>query len=358
MPTIINRDELLRQLECLQVGLSSREILEQSNCFVFNKGQAMTFNGEIRLSCESPFGKAVTGAIKAEPLLNVLRKIPEGEVEIEPAEGELRLLGSKKRRKAGICMEQEITLPVAEIEAPKTWVKLPEDFPEALKIVQRCAGTNERKFVSVCVHLHPKWLEACDEFQLCRWKMKTGFTGEALIRSSSASAIASLGMTEFSEGKNWLHFRNGNGLLLSCCRYMEEFPDLSKFLQEAEGTPVTLPKGLAEAVDVAQVFSAEDKDNNHIRVDIRPGRVKISGRGISGWYSETKKLVGYDGPPIAFLVSPELLMDLVSRHNECKISTTRLIVENGAYKYLACLFDPDQGMDNEEEAPAASEESE
>ena len=43
----MNRLDLLNKLNAVSVGLSKKELLEQSNSFIFAGKQLITFNGEI-----------------------------------------------------------------------------------------------------------------------------------------------------------------------------------------------------------------------------------------------------------------------------------------------------------------------
>jgi len=145
-------------------------------------------------------------------------------------------------------------------------------------------------------------------------------------------------MQEVSEGEAWLHFRNSTGLILSCRRYLEDWPDLGKIL-EVKGTRTVLPKGLAEASDKAGVFSSENKQENQVKVEIKPGKLRIRGQGISGWYQEVKK-VTYDGPELSFLIAPELLADIVKRHNDAFSPPNGVGRHSNRYRYIACLIKP------------------
>jgi hypothetical protein len=69
----INREEFLRNLESVEPGLSPREILEQSSCFIFQKGWIKTFNDEVACKIKSPL--KLEGAVQAAPLLAILSAI-------------------------------------------------------------------------------------------------------------------------------------------------------------------------------------------------------------------------------------------------------------------------------------------
>lgn len=338
---IVNRESLLNQLELVQPGLSPREIVEQSSCFIFKDGLVQTYNDEI--ACRHTCLLSITGAVQAAPLMAILRKMVEEEINVEVGEGELLLQG--KKRRAGIHMEMEILLPVDSVEQPTTWKTLNEDFGDAIQIVEQCAGKDESKFATTCIHVHPKYIEAFDNYQASRYKVKTGFASETLVRRDSLKHIITLGMIEFSETASWVHFKNANGLMLSCRRFIEDYPPLDKILN-VTGTKTTLPKGLADAADKAQIFSSENADNDQVTVELRPGKLRVTGQGSSGWFSEVKQLT-YDGAPISFLISPKLLMELTKRHNECEIAPGCLKVDGGKFVYVTCLGEVGEDDGNE-----------
>jgi hypothetical protein len=337
MPTKVSREQFLRTLESVYPGVSPREILEQSSCFVLLDGDVCSFNDEVACRAPSGLGRKVKGAVKAEPLLNVLRQLPEEEIEVSQGYGELVIQG--KRREAHLRMEADIALPVDSVKIPAEWKDLPAEFGEAVGLVGNCAGEDQSRFNLTCVHIHPKWVEACDNFQLCRWRLRTGVAAPVLIRQTSAKSVVTMGANSFAEDPSWLHFKNAAGLVLSCRRYVEDYPDLTRIL-DVEGEPCKLPKGLAEAADKAAIFSKENPEQNQVLVELRPGRLAVKGSGASGWYRETKKL-DYQGRPIAFLVNPELLAEVVNRHRECRMSADRLKVEGPSYVYVACLGKPE-----------------
>jgi len=99
----IKREVLLKQLEVVSPGLASKEIIEQSSHFVFQDGKVITFDDEI--SCTGNLSLEVTGAIQGKPLLELLRKLQESEIDITHKDGELIIKG--KGRRAGIRMESE-----------------------------------------------------------------------------------------------------------------------------------------------------------------------------------------------------------------------------------------------------------
>jgi len=329
----VNREELLKQLQTVTPGLSPKELIEQSSCFVFKDKKVMTFNDEI--ACTHPVCLKIEGAVTSKSFISILQKLQEEELDIEAKDGELLLVGKKK--KAGIRMEKEILLPVESVDATKNWVDLSEDFTEAVKRVQYCAGKDSTEFLITCIHITPDYMEASDNYQVGRYAVKTGIKKPILVRRDSLKHIASLDMTQFCETKSWLHFKNPSDLILSCRKYVEDYPtdEITKYLK-AKGTKTQLPKGIRDSVDKAQVFSSENVEDNVVTVHLQRGKIKIKGKGVSGWFSEVKK-IHYKGEEMAFSVAPQLLADLSQNYNDCEITKDKLKVESGKFSYVTVL---------------------
>ncbi len=172
--------------------------------------------------------------------------------------------------------------------------------------------------------------------------MKTGIREDLLLKRDSIKPISDLGMTHFSEGDAWIHFKNPIGLIYSVRRYLDDYPDLGPYF-DVEGTPTGLPKGLVEAVALAEIFSMEnaDKGSNLVKVILKGNRLQIEGEGVSGKYRSRLKKVNYKGPDITFLIAPKLLVEITKKHNEVEIAEDRLKVDGGRWRYISYLFKAD-----------------
>jgi len=328
----IGREDLLRTLESVSPGLSPRDVVEQSSCVVFTDNNVFAYNGEV--ACRRACNLGISGAVAAAPFITMLSKFPEESVDIVQGQGVITIQGNK--RKADIRTEAEILMPIDKIEDPGVWQPLPAGFCEAVDVVQSCASRgDEHGFALTCVHIHPKWLEACDNLQLARYPLAIPIEQPTLVKRDSIKHITGLGVHEVSETTNFLHFRNPTGLVISCRRYLETFVDMENVLA-VKGSPMALPGGLADALDRAEVFSREQQDNNRVQLEMKPGGLRIIGEGASGKYTETKTS-DYKGPPIRFLISPKILADIGKQHNDCTINEERLKVNGAGYTIVICL---------------------
>lgn len=333
----VNREELLKILTAVSPGLAQKEMVEQTTCFVFRDGEVCTFNEEQSCSMKLPWDGFPEGAIQSKPLLELLKRLKGKTLNIGVKGGSLRISiddkESKTRKMSQIRLEQEITLPVEHVEKPGKWKKLPKDFIKAIDMVRRCASEDESQFVLTCVHIHPDFIEACDDEQVAHYKIKTGLKSPTLIRAKSLQHIVSLNPTEFSETEKWFHFKMGSGAVLSCCRYVEEFSDTASVL-EVDGTEATIPKDIGETIGLATVFSSDNVLNDSIFVKFSPGQMVVEGHGSNGWYKE-KREVDYDGPSVGFRIEPQLLLEIAKRGEKCVIGEGRLCVSGKDWVYVS-----------------------
>lgn len=331
--TKVNRENLLQQLEAVQPGLSPKPMLEQSSSFVFRDGMVHTYNEE--MACSYKCDLQIEGAVPASALLAKVRAIPDEDVEIEADGEELRISGRRKR--GGIRMDTQIVLP--SIKLPKEWSELPSDFIDAVKIVKECAGKDEQKFASTCVHFTKDFIEAFNYIQVIRYTFKKGLPikSEFLVRSKTISHIVDADMSHMSESKSWAHFRNGSKLYMSCRRYDEEYQsDSVEKILSVKGEKFILPKGLKDAAERCLLSSSENAENDDIFIELSADKLKIKGSGTTSWWSESKT-VKYKGDPVSFGVPPKMLAEIAGRYNDCEIAPGKLKIDGGKYKYVTCL---------------------
>lgn len=362
----ISRDRLLETLERVQFGVPPRETVSFSKCFIFRDGKVMTYDDEILCSAALPgkngqkdAWKGITGAVEAQRLLDILRKIPEPELSLMQKKGELCIAVGKI--KAYFRMEEiEGELPSDQVEKPGEWLALPENFGEAIGLVQNCAKEKDSTFSRTCVHITKDYMEAYDNFQMIRLHIKNPkITSESiLVRKEAIKHIATLGMHRFSETDNWIHFKAKNGLVYSCRRWLEEYPDLSSYFAY-QGREITFPKTLENMIDRANIFSQELADANRVKVDARGGKIHVTGIGVTGRLEEWDSLDGFKDAELAFMISPTLLINIVKKNLSVQLSDSTLIVDGGleglTWKYLAILVNPDD-VDLMEELKQESEE--
>jgi len=330
----LNREKVLNELEVVQSGLSQKEILEQSSCFILRKGKVHTFNDEVSCVYSSCLAKSgIEGAVPSVPLLQLLQRMKEEEITVEQTKSQLVVKG--KNKKAGIKFYKEVMLPIDIIPPTKQWRPIGKGFQEGASLVSACTSKDASKFVLTCIHITPTFVEACDRHQIARFETKTGFKGSALIRKESLLKVLEIEPTMYGETKSWVWFRNSSGVMIAVRISKDDYPDLNEILS-TRGQPSVLPKGLGESIEKAEVFSVDNASNNSIKIHLKKNTILLRGEGELGWYEE-KKRAKYQGKEISFSISPRLLKDIMSQHNECEITQNILRIATGKYVYATSL---------------------
>lgn len=341
--TTVKREELLSQLEMVKAGLSPREFIEQSSCFCFGDGKVMTFNDEI--ACRVDCVIDTKGAVQSTSLLAILDKLKEdAEFRVHENEhGELEFVG--KQDAFGVPRDPELYLPIDRVEKAENWYPIPDGFIKAIKQVGRCVSTDESRFTLTCVHIHPEYIEACDNMRVMRVRLDTGLKTPVLIRGTSVEPMTMLGMTKMAQTPAWMHFKNKAGLQFSVRQYSEKYPQIDP-LMDFTGEKISLPKSVTDVTDRAAVFASDRAGDALVSVKLWPGKIKISGRGYSGWYKGIRE-VEYQGPKLRFLIQPETLVEICENYSSCQVTPDKLKVSGKNDKkhpwcYVTVLGEPEE----------------
>lgn len=333
----INRIEFLQGLETVRAGLAPKGIVEQSDCFIFRNGEVATFNGDVTCRAKSGFPHKFTAAMPAQALLKIVAKLEEDELKVEEGDGETHFKG--KGKWFSVTSVEKIVLPLDKVAYPDDWHQLPPDFNEALQLVQDCAGKDASKFIATCIHITPDHMEATDGYRMAQYRTKLPVKRDYLVKRDSIKSVVPLDMTEMGETDDWVHFRNASGLYFACRRFIEQFPDISGKLN-VKGQEISLPKGLIEGCERANIFTEEQAEANEVEVVVGPGKVKLRAQGITGRYYESRD-TDYDGDLVAFRIPPDLLASLIKKYNTCIIGRDRLLVTGPQFDLVSAIGSPE-----------------
>ena len=345
-----DREKVLRSLVSVSPGLSQREILQQSMCLVFHKGRVHTFNDVI--ACSAPTPLEMEGAVRAKNCIDILSKVPDKIMEFETKGKRLHIRGAEgAMRETSIVLEEEVLLPIESIEKPDTWETLDGDFFEAVGVVHSCAAKDTTRFALTCVEIHPNYLQACDTFQIARFPISINVKRPVLVAADAIQRISGCGMTAFAETPSWMHFKNEDGLVVSCRKWIEDYPNLDKFVETVDGESITLPGGLNELVDRLDVFAQDNVAGSVITIDLRKDLIIMQGDGAYGWHKEALN-VNFEGEPIQFMIPPKLLLSIADKAASCLVSEGKLVVTSSKFTYVTCTT-PETDVTSKEEETAA-----
>ena len=315
----IDRKKFLDRLSIASLGLSTRGLVEQSDCFIFDDGKIKTYSGSVMVVVKGL--KGIKGAVIPDVLINLLKKIDDEQVDVSQDQaGQLVVEGQNK--KATIATESEIRLDLSEIPSPGEWSPAVEGVMSQLRRAAQTCGLDESWGAATCVHVTKKAIEASDNFRLFRWNGKTGFKNEMFIPADAIELMVGIVPESVSINGGWAHFKFGGTTISARGRGIEKYPDMSKVCS-VEGSDVNLPKGLEQISERAMITAEGDGHATRVSVDIGPGSGKIRSRSAKGSYREKFK-VEYTGPVLSFDVHPEILVEIVEFCPKVTVGANRI----------------------------------
>ena len=347
----VKRADLLKVLQMASVGVSGREILEQSHTFVFAKGRLLTFNDEVFFSYPTPL--ELEGAVPAEDLLNVLNKLPDEEIDVDLVGSELVLKGH--RRSAGLAYAAEVKLPVDSVPRPSDWADVGPEFIKVLLQAARCCGRDFAAPWTTMVHVTSSLVEACDNQRFFRYTKATGLKQDIGIPASAIETVARLGVTKVAVGSGWIHFRTTDRAVVSIRSSHEKYhPGVEKLLEMTKPASVELPAALVEMIERAGVMNETTYDAK-VTVNVASDELTLTARKDTGWYKESKR-IKYAGHPIGFDVNPDFLCELLRLTSKITVDANKLKIVAGPITFVVALLQRADKPTKKEQEPAATEE--
>lgn len=335
---LLNRKELLNVLATASVGTTKREVLEQSNSFVFDADKLITFNEDICTDVKTPIPE-VEGAVPAEDLLALLARFPDDEVDIWSTDKALKIKAGP--RDGEITLIAKIQLPFGDVPGPGKWQEVAPELMGTLLQAARVCGKNEALLVTTVVHFTSKWVESSDNFRIFRSELETSIEGDLLVPATALESLANIAHTfrKFSVNRGWLHFltKTGHTISVRCARPpVDGYP--TKMISAAldgwdESKKIELPETLKEVIERAEVMQDY---NGLISVSIEDGYLKLRARKDTGWFSERKR-IDYTGSRLAFEVNSKFLKEILTKTRVVRVLKNRMRIKSEGTVFMVCL---------------------
>ena len=141
---------------------------------------------------------------------------------------------------------------------------------------------------------------------------------------------------KIAEGRGWVHFKTGEDTVISCRTIEDVFPNCTPILK-VEGVEITFPKTIVEALDRASVFSKRDNAlDEEVSIVLENRHITIHSTSETGWFEEIAK-IKYEGDPISFLITPELLKTILAETLTCTCGEKMMKFAGEDWEYVVML---------------------
>jgi len=334
----LNRQELLKALDIVKIGLAKKELIEQSICFVFMQGKVFTYNDEI--SVAHPISTLdVTGAVKANAFYKLLNKITTDEVDLVVQGNELQVHAG--RTKAGFVLQEEIKLPIRAVGNISEWKKAPDKLRDALQFTMFSCATDMSRPVLTCIYVHESGMVySCDNYRVTSYNMEEQLQIKSfLLPAHSAKEIVKYDITKIAEGEGWVHFGTEEGTVISCRVFEDKYPNVSKVLNMKEGDVLELPVELKNVVNRAIVFTKKENILEEVvEVFITNDLVKVRAEGNGEWFEEEIPVEYSLEKSIKLKINVHMLKDILQRENTCSIKNSLVKFTGVNWEHVFCCF--------------------
>lgn len=328
----INRTKLHQALMIVRPGLgpasSSKEILSQSTSFAFMGGMVITYND--RLCIQYPVPEIdFDGAVKAEELYGLLSRLKREEINLELNGSEV--LVECGRVNAGLKLEEEIHLPIKkEIGHIKGWKKIPDPdlFNKHVKFAMQTCSSDQTRGKLTTVNIKKDGIvQGTDGYRLvqCVDKNNKMPFDDFLLPADLAVEVIKLKPVEIVVGKNWIHFKNEQGIIISCRTIGEDYIDQkifrSVFVMDSDQR-ITFPRRVDDMLEVTRQFAKRDfVFDEQIYIEIKNGKLLMKAqREDTGSWVEEKATIKTD-LNISFHITPVLFEDILKETRECVLDS-------------------------------------
>jgi len=351
----LNKSSLLEALETVRPGVAKKEVLEQSNCFVFRDNFVYSFNDEVGMSHPIKNLKLkLEGAVQAESLFDLLSSIESESVYLETTKTELLVNAGKM--KAGLPLIRDIALPLDSIGNADSWHPLPKNFLKGIgfSLFSCSKDVNYGQLTCVFINTRRGVIETTDQNRACSvsfGKSLKGYIDSFLLPADAAKQLEDYDLTEIgrsdgSDGSGWVHFRNDGGTIFSARVYEGSLPDSSSWFDVKEVGAFHFPENLGGLVERANVFSKRDaeKDSGHVTIKVSGGKMRVVSKGSSGWSRESIPVKhDPDMEPFSFIVSVDFIRDVldIGVNEKCIVSDSSLLFAGKNWKHVMSLASED-----------------
>ena len=332
----IKREDLINALTKVKPGIANKEIIEQSNHFIFEEDRIWTYNDQIAIS--QFFKSHLTGAVKADEFYKLFNKLNDGKLEIAVQKGEFLIQG--KTVTAKIKIDPEIKLQ--PIQAPginsKSWQTLPKDFTDSISLCLFSASRNMIRPELTCLYVTGKTVFSTDTFRATKREMESRVKEDFLLPAIAAKELIKYNVHKvFTDNEGWLHFTNKEHTMFSCRTFADvKYPEKIWDFFDIEGEKIDLPDSFEQVIDrVATLVTADFDLDRFVDLTIAENTLTCKGKGPHGSVSEKAK-IDYDGKEIVIKVHPGFLMEILKQLNSMTIGD-RLRFQGDNFEHAICL---------------------
>lgn len=331
MEFTVSKSDLVRELSLSQGVVEKKTTIPiLSNVLLEAADDRITLSATdlelgIRCSCPARIKKEGSGTVPARKLLDYVRLLPEGDVNMKFLENHWANItsGRSRTRIAGMSRESFPELP----EMPAAIADIPvKTLIAMIARTQFAISMEESRFTlnGALLLMQPEGLTmvSTDSHRLAYVQAKAADSGQieqqfrALIPKKAMTELMKLaeelgpeGKATFSGDDNHLYFQVGHRLLMTR-KLTGNFPDYERVLPKDHALTAKLRKDEIRSA-IERVAQFADERSRAIRVRFTSGEVQVFSSSVETGESEESVPSEYNGPDLEIGFNAQYLLDFL-----------------------------------------------
>lgn len=328
--------EIKEKLNSVKDFVSNNDIIGGMTDFIFKKGRLYGYND--RVFSAVVFEMDSDFSVPAKEFEKIINEIDfDQEVELTIDESSLNINAGDISGKLVIGKDKEVFNIIPEF--PEKFVKLPENFQQAMKI---CMYTCLKDIgnIKTCVCFSGNKAKSTDLLRISIYEMSSELKEQILIPSEHAKLLSKFNLNGFNSNDSWIFFNSETAILGSRKVNDSDYPEVESFF-DFEALKISFPKEIIDLVETAEVLSSEDVElEKSIEINVGPDFCVCKGENEKGIITRRKDGIetGLESP-ITFMANPEMLRIALKGDYSIKVSSdySRMLFEMNNFKQLHCL---------------------
>ena len=315
----------------------------QARHFIIQGGRVAAYNDMISVSAPLGFDTGLEVTVQADDLYKVLTQMGEDEIWLE-FEGETELVVSSATVRSGMAampLEQEIGDLLANVKGLKknAWEDIPEGFFAGLEMCLVSVSTKREDVAFSAVRVYNDRLLSTDNLRLSRYILPKKINVDMLLSYGAIKELVKHKMIKVQQHQAWAHFKDADGIVFSTRLVDVDFPDgLDKYIDEMEGVEVTLPPGVAEALQAVMVFSpGEEVYEREAEIRFKKGKIVCRSQNDRGWIERTVATKGVTTGIPTLWVNPLFFIDILQRLSSCVVGDGKAMFTAENFQHVIIL---------------------
>ena len=315
--------------------------------FLVFKPKMVVYSSEEVLA-SVPFATGLNCTVDAKAIIELVRRLPRGEVELIDKGGSLVLKGERfKAEFRKLDANQDVILDEVLEEISTGGTEDVEGLKDALALCASLASSVTNSSILQCVHFNGTIVEASNNYEVLLYQLSKSMP-DFCILGRHAQVIAKLNPVKYKLSDAWFHVMDEKGVVYSARVIKGGYPDTTPIQELPNPKRIYLenPVEILQVFDRAKIFIDNELDHPYVELVLRKSSVEVLCKSMKGSYQEVvdggcPDIEGNEGWKIALV--PNLAKHLLSSSTKFYVSENRdkLKVCTDSLQYIMSLVEVD-----------------